>query len=720
CKKNSLECCETDKKSNRRSEKSGESGGNWTIRKKYPQVITTNMNTNPKHAGKQAQLETFAPNPLQRDMVPWDMALKGSGPDSNIDPTANLSPVPSYRELLVLRGKEGSWLRVRPLMAKPSKVAIIRAGISGLTSVRCCLEEGLEPTCFERSNDIGGLWKFSGDGSQCKSNLISSNSNSGGRSQKLHIRKDRAEEGRASIYQPVFTNFSKEMMCFPDLPYPDDYPDHMHHSKFREYVQTFAQKKNLLRHIQFEKHCKEKNKTLRIVSRRNFFLVFFETLVSSIKKCPIFLVTGQLEVVSEKGGKQESTIFDAIMIYSGHHVYPILPTYSFSGLHQFQGRYHHSHNYKGPEAFKEKRVLVMGLESSGSDIAVKLIIWLHSFNRGLFTLTHLFKSAPAWILREMYGDVHNCVIFAYFLQIDFEIYVPSPDVTISTRSGSWVMSRVWDNGYPWDTLYVTCFASFLWNTLPLFISGWLYVKKMNPWFKHENYGLMPLNGALKKDPVFNDKLLSCILCCTVFLKPSVKEFTETSAVFEDQPMFEAIDSIIFPTGYDYAYPFLDDSIIKSRNNEVTFPLGLPSPQLTCRPAGLLNCLQADSCTLPTTSEMTDDIDEKMGKKLKWFGQSQTLQTDHVTYMGELGSFTEAKPNIPWLFLTDPQLALEFRLMGPGKLDGARNAILTQRDRTVKPTKARAVSEVQRPQPFYNLLKMLSFPVLLLAVLLLFY
>uniref|UniRef100_A0A8C3WJ87 Flavin-containing monooxygenase n=1 Tax=Catagonus wagneri TaxID=51154 RepID=A0A8C3WJ87_9CETA len=41
------------------------------------------------------------------------------------------------------------------------KVAIIGAGVSGLASIRCCLEEGLEPTCFERSNDVGGLWQFS-------------------------------------------------------------------------------------------------------------------------------------------------------------------------------------------------------------------------------------------------------------------------------------------------------------------------------------------------------------------------------------------------------------------------------------------------------------------------------------------------------------------------------------------------------------------------------
>ena len=113
-----------------------------------------------------------------------------------------------------------------------------------------------------------------------------------------------------------------------------------------------------------------------------------------------------------------------------------------------------------------------------------------------------------------------------------------------------------------------------------------------------------------------------------------------------------------------------------------------------------------------------------------FGQSQTLQTDYITYMDELGSFIGAKPNIPWLFLTDPQLALEvffgpcspyqFRLMGPGKWDGARNAILTQWDRTLKPTRTRAVGEAKRPQRFYNLLKILLFPVLLLAVLLAFY
>lgn len=133
-------------------------------------------------------------------------------------------------------GKSYGGNKMHLQMTMVKKVAIIGAGVSGLASIRCCLEEGLEPICFERSNDVGGLWQFS----------------------------DHAEEGRASIYQSVFTNSSKEMMCFPDFPYPDDYPNYMHQSKLQEYIKTFAQKKNLLRYIKFEGrvpvHCKEETK----------------------------------------------------------------------------------------------------------------------------------------------------------------------------------------------------------------------------------------------------------------------------------------------------------------------------------------------------------------------------------------------------------------------------------------------------------------------------
>lgn len=47
------------------------------------------------------------------------------------------------------------------------RVAVVGAGVSGLAAIKCCVEEGLEPTCFEQSEDIGGLWRYTVSGFGC-------------------------------------------------------------------------------------------------------------------------------------------------------------------------------------------------------------------------------------------------------------------------------------------------------------------------------------------------------------------------------------------------------------------------------------------------------------------------------------------------------------------------------------------------------------------------
>lgn len=47
-----------------------------------------------------------------------------------------------------------------PAEAVRMRVAVVGAGVSGLTATKCCMDEGLEPTCFEQSQDIGGLWRY--------------------------------------------------------------------------------------------------------------------------------------------------------------------------------------------------------------------------------------------------------------------------------------------------------------------------------------------------------------------------------------------------------------------------------------------------------------------------------------------------------------------------------------------------------------------------------
>ncbi|XP_063808726.1 flavin-containing monooxygenase 5-like [Pseudophryne corroboree] len=104
------------------------------------------------------------------------------------------------------------------------KVAVIGAGASGLTSIKSCIDEGLEPICYEKSEDIGGLWRYN----------------------------DNPEDGRASIYRSVIINTSKEMMCYSDFPIPEEFPNYMHNSKIMDYFQMYAKNFNLLKHIQFK------------------------------------------------------------------------------------------------------------------------------------------------------------------------------------------------------------------------------------------------------------------------------------------------------------------------------------------------------------------------------------------------------------------------------------------------------------------------------------
>lgn len=77
-----------------------------------------------------------------------------------------------------------------------------------------------------------------------------------------------------------------------------------------------------------------------------------------------------------------------------------------------------------------------------------------------------------------------------------------------------------------------------------------------------------------------------------------------------------------------------------------------------------------------------------------------LQVDFLEYMDDLAKDIGVRPSLLWLLLTDfplfmrvfwgPITAYQYRLMGPGKWDGARRAIFTQLDRLYQPLRTRQV------------------------------
>lgn len=86
-------------------------------------------------------------------------------------------------------------------------------------------------------------------------------------------------------------------------------------------------------------------------------------------------------------------------------------------------------------------------------------------------------------------------------------------------------------------------------------------------------------------------------------------------------------------------------------------------------------------------------------------QRHTIQVDYIDYMDEISEMVGVRPKFLRTLLTDPQLGLkllfgpctpyQYRLRGPGKWAGARQAIFTQWGRVAQPMQTRSCNE---PKP----------------------
>lgn len=525
------------------------------------------------------------------------------------------------------------------------RVAVLGAGCSGLTAIKCCLDEGLEPVCFEKSVDIGGLWRF----------------------------KEVPEDDRASIYSSVIINTSKEMMCYSDFLIPDQYPNYMHNTKVLQYFRSYAEHFQLLKYIRFK------------------------TAVCSIQKHPDYLTTGQWDVVTETEGKQEKHVFDAILVCTGHHTHAKLPLDSFPGIEKFKGQYFHSRDYKNPEAFKNKKIIVIGIGNT----AVDLVVELSSVAKQVF---------------------------------------------LSTRRGAWLVNRVCDDGFPLDVVYFSRFNAILQCKFPSMIDTYME-NKFNSRVDHDNFGLKPKHRFFSQHPTISDDLPNRIISGRVIMKTNIKRFTETDVFFEDGTVEKDVDVVIFATGYNFSFPYIDESVIKVEHNEVplykmVFPPHLEKPTMAfigyIQPVGAImpvSEIQSRWATrvfkglakLPSMDKMKEETTKRREDLQKRYVKSErhTIQVDYVPYMDEIAMEVGCMPNFKQLFLTDPKLAwqvlfgpctpYQYRLRGPGQWKDARKAILSQKERIIKPTKTRNVECEMTHGSFNMLYKLLGILIVFAAI-----
>ncbi|XP_069088133.1 dimethylaniline monooxygenase [N-oxide-forming] 2-like [Pleurodeles waltl] len=319
-------------------------------------------------------------------------------------------------------------------------------------------------------------------------------------------------------------------------------------------------------------------------------------------------------------------------------------------------------------------------------------------------------------------------------------------VFLSSKRGAWVFSRIVNGGYPFDMWFLTRFKTWIRLLLPNPVVWWLMVRHLNQHFDHSNYGLQRDRYSWK-EPLINEDLPHCIIRGSVVVKPSVVKFTDSSVIFDDGTS-EDIEVIIFATGFDFTFPFLDESVMKPSNSKVllykhVFPPDLEKPTLAfigiIQPIGaviIASEMQARWATrvfkglneLPSLEKQGEELAERTKLVKKRFGrlQGNTLQIELIEYVDAIASEIGVKPNFFRIFLTDPRLAMEvvfrtctssqYRLIGPGKWDGARNAILTKKDRVLKPMKTRVVKNKFRKSLLSTMLGLLCLFALFASVL----
>lgn len=239
------------------------------------------------------------------------------------------------------------------------KVCVIGAGPSGLTTIKQLLDEGHQPFCYEKEDDLGGIF---------------------------HYRQD-----KNGVYDNTVLTISNYMMCFSDYP-PQGHRYHWHHAEYKQYLQEYAEKFDLLSHIRFH------------------------TELVKIKKHG----AGYEVTFCHRDTKESyAEYFDAVAICTGTHQRKKLP--QIPGLDQFTGQFLHSSEYKSNTNFAGKQVVCIGLGESSADVtreisevAQRCILSIRSYPYLIPRIVNT-SSSDGWTSRMLHSTYHRSEGIGFYL-----------------------------------------------------------------------------------------------------------------------------------------------------------------------------------------------------------------------------------------------------------------------------------------------------------------
>jgi dimethylaniline monooxygenase (N-oxide forming) len=428
------------------------------------------------------------------------------------------------------------------------RVCIIGAGSSGITAAQVLAARGIDFDCFEMGSSVGGNWRYDND------------------------------NGVSSAYRSLHINTSRTAMEYAAFPMSDSLPDYPSHWQIAAYFDEFVDHFRLRERITF------RTEVVKVVSTGSTTEGYDVTLRSQ-----------------DNARASETRHYDHVIVANGHHWNPRWPEPSFPGSETFPGVQLHAHYYRTPDVLAGKRVVVLGIGNSATDIAVE--------SSRAADETYLAMRRGAHILpKYLFG-------------------VPTDHLTDSPLARG---------PFPLQKLGLRTMLR-------------IAVGRMT------DYGLpQPDHDVLEAHPTVSDDLLTRLGHGDIHVRPNIDRFEGSKVFFVDGTAVEA-DVVVYATGYRVAFPFLDETVIRAEDNHLALyrrvvapehpglyflgliqPLGAVMP-LAEQQAHWVADLIAGDVTLPPVSEMRAQIAAYDAALRKRYVASKrhTIQVDAHTYRAEI-------------------------------------------------------------------------------------